>query len=753
MPPTIAALRRQLLRIRLSTRIAGISAATLVLTIAVVGFFARSQIADATLRAQLTQADDRLSFALSTARALLDDAAPGAWTLVRPAGGDTALAFYNGNGRKDPYRTTESVSALLAKGTTPVIGRAVVQHALDRATEITGAEFTVAVRLPPRASATPSADPTVGSAPMGRALRLATTVTRPDAHGRPTRAVFTVMPAQDTATHRPAGAGAAFASGRAYHGRATVAGVDEFTQYLPITDASGAVIGIIYAGFPFAPYAASARNAAGHAANVVVAAAALCAVLGCALLWGFTRRALGPLTALSTVARRVAVGDLDASVPTLERDDEVGQVSAAFAAVTAAERAFADVATRLAAGDTSVACVARSANDRLGAGFASLGATLQRLASDVSSLATAAEAGRLSERADATRYEGAFAELVAGMNRALSAVESPVQATRAVLERVADRDLSARMTGEYHGAYGSIQTALNGAVGTLDGALAQVRAAAGEVATAGEQITAGSRTLAQGSSAQASSLQTVAGRIERVTAAARSSAASAGDARNLAEQARERAAGGVVRMERLSESMAEMRRSSEATAQIVRTIDEIALQTNLLALNAAVEAARAGDAGRGFAVVAGEVRALAQRSAEAARQVATLIAQGTETAVRSVALNAEVVGSLREINADVDQMAGRVGEITAASSAQADDVAHISTEVAQVHRVTERTAAGADDAANAAGVLVRQSAALSAMVERFHLSGSIAGTVSAPAERAEVVRAAAGRRRARALAS
>ena len=722
MPPTLPALRHLLLRIRLSTRIAGISAATLVVTIAVVGCLARSQIADATLRAQLTQADDRLSFALRTARALLDDTAPGAWTLIRPVAGDTTVAFYNGNGRKDPFRTAEPVSALLAKGTTPVLGRASVQHALDRATEITGAEFTIALRLPPRPGAHGSVDPTVGLAPMGRALRLATTVTRPDAHGHPARAVFTVMPTQDTAKHQIAGAGAAFASGHTYHGRAMVAGVDAFTQYVPLTDASGATIGIIYAGFPFAPYAESARAAATHATDVVVAAAALCAILGCAVLWGFTRRSLGPLTALSAVARRVAVGDLETSIPRIEREDEVGQVAAAFAAVTAAEQAFADLATRLAAGDISRECVPRSANDRLGAGFASLSATLRQLAGDVSALATAAEAGRLSERADATCYRGAFADLVAGMNRALSAVESPVQETRAVLERVADGDLATRMTGEYHGAYASIQTALNVAVDTLDGALAQVRAAATEVASAGEQITMGSRTLATDSSAQASSLEAVTGRVDRVTDAARRSAAGAHDARHIAEQARERAASGVVRMERLSESMAEMRRSSEATAQIVRTIDGIALQTNLLALNAAVEAARAGDAGRGFAVVADEVRALALRSATAAQQVATLIAEGTQNAERSVALNDEVVASLVEINVNVEQVAGRVGDITAASSAQAADVAHISREVAQVHHVTQRTAASASVAAHAAGVLVRQSAALTAMVAQFRLS-------------------------------
>ena len=729
-------------RARLSTRIAGISAATLVLTVAVVGFLARSQIADATLRTQLAQADDRLAYALRTAHVLLDEEAPGAWTLARPAHGDTVLAFFNGNGRKDAYRTSESITALLTKGTTPVLGRPAVAHALERATGITGAEFTIAERLPPAPGVHPSLDPTVGDAPAGRALRLATTVTRPDAQGRPTRATLTVMPTRDTAQRQLAGAGAAFTTGVTYHGRATVAGVDEFTQYQPITDATGRVIGIIYAGFPFAPYAESARIAAAAATNVVVGAAAVCAILGCLVLWAFTHHALGPLTGLSAVARRVAVGDLETSVPALDRDDEVGQVAAAFAAVISAEQAFADVATQLATGDTSTSCAPRSPNDRLGSGLASLTSTLQQLAADVSSLATAAEAGRLGERANATRYHGAFADLVASMNGALSAVARPVQETRVVLERVAERDLSARMTGEYHGAYASIQTALNTAVETLDNALAQVQTAAHEVAAAGGQITEGSRTLAAGSSAQVESLQAVAASVDRVSAAAHRSAGSAQDARALAEQARDHAANGVAHMGRLSDAMAETRRSSEATSLIVRTIDALAIQTNLLALNAAVEAARAGDAGRGFAVVAEEVRALAGRSADAAQQVATLIATETQSATRSARLNAEVLASLREINADVDQVAGRVGDITDASRAQADDVTHISAEVVRVHGVTQRAAASAEAAAQAAAVLTRQSAALTTMVGQFQLSTGIPPALSAP-EAPRPVRSAA----------
>jgi methyl-accepting chemotaxis protein len=211
----------------------------------------------------------------------------------------------------------------------------------------------------------------------------------------------------------------------------------------------------------------------------------------------------------------------------------------------------------------------------------------------------------------------------------------------------------------------------------------------------------------------------VAASLQETTASARQSATNALEARGLAERARASAAAGVTRMDRLSEAVGEIKQSSDATAKIVKTIDEIAFQTNLLALNAAVEAARAGEAGRGFAVVAEEVRALAQRSAAAARETAALIDQGAQSAERGLTLNGDVRRSLEEISAQVERVTDVVAEITAASEQQATGVAQVNQAVTQMNHVTQQVAANAEESAGASAELASQAASLTALAAAF----------------------------------
>jgi methyl-accepting chemotaxis protein len=350
-------------------------------------------------------------------------------------------------------------------------------------------------------------------------------------------------------------------------------------------------------------------------------------------------------------------------------------------------------------------------------------AAVQAVVGQTATLIAAADAGVLATRGDPERFEGSFRELVAGLNGVLDAVVAPITEASAVLQRVAGRDVSARMQGSYRGDFAAMQQALNTAAANLDAALGRVNAAAEQVSAAGAQIQSGSESLARGASEQASNLEEVAASLQETASTARQSATSALEARGLAERARASAAEGVTRMDRLSEAVGEIKQASDATAKIVKTIDEIAFQTNLLALNAAVEAARAGDAGRGFAVVAEEVRALAQRSAAAARDTTALIEQGARSADRGLALNGDVLRSLGEISTQVERVAAVVSEIAAASEQQATGVAQVNHAVEQMNGVTQQVAANAEESASASAELATQAATLTALAAAFTVTG------------------------------
>jgi len=244
------------------------------------------------------------------------------------------------------------------------------------------------------------------------------------------------------------------------------------------------------------------------------------------------------------------------------------------------------------------------------------------------------------------------------------------------------------------------------------------------VAAAGTQITSASQSLAQGASEQAAGLEEIASSSTEFSSMAAQTAGNTGEALTLAQQAHEHVQQGQERMAKLTDAVGEIQNGSRATAKIVKTIEEIAFQTNLLALNAAVEAARAGDAGRGFAVVAEEVRALALRSAAAAKSTASLIEQGLANSDRGVSLNSDVLTSLRQVQEQVQSVTNIVAEIYAATAQQADGVRQINGAVDTLNTSTQQVAANAEESASTAEELSSQARMLLATVGTFRLPAS-----------------------------
>ncbi|MFO0735336.1 MAG: methyl-accepting chemotaxis protein [Labilithrix sp.] len=339
-------------------------------------------------------------------------------------------------------------------------------------------------------------------------------------------------------------------------------------------------------------------------------------------------------------------------------------------------------------------------------------------------------------------------ELAAMVARDAAVADAFLKEAGGVLERMASRDLTARIDGEYTGPYLRLKELLNGAISNLERTLGQVNAASQQVAVACNEITSASQTLAQATSRGASTIEEVSHSLQEMASMATQNARNSQEARTLAEAARGAADKGAQSIGRLAQSIEKIKSSSDETAKIVKTIDDIAFQTNLLALNAAVEAARAGDAGRGFAVVAEEVRNLAMRSAEAARVTAQLIDGSVKNAEAGVEFNAEVLQNLSEITTRVARVGDVMNEIATASEAQSHAVGQVTSSMDELSKLTQQNAATSEETAAASEELSGQAGSLLDLVSEFVL-----GDDESPAERVpqRTVEARSSRQRARSL--
>ncbi|HLP25547.1 MAG TPA: Cache 3/Cache 2 fusion domain-containing protein, partial [Acidobacteriota bacterium] len=261
--------------------------------------------------------------------------------------------------------------------------------------------------------------------------------------------------------------------------------------------------------------------------------------------------------------------------------------------------------------------------------------------------------------------------------------------------------------------------------------IASLRGSSDEITVAAGQMADSSQSLAQGASEQAAALEETSASLEEMRTMTERNAENASSANSLANKTRQSADSGAVDMQAMDQAMRAIKASSDDIAKIIKTIDEIAFQTNILALNAAVEAARAGEAGAGFAVVAEEVRALAQRSAAAAKETASKIETAISTTAQGVALSERVAKVLGEIVQQVRALDRLVTEVATASKDQSQGVAQINRAVTQVDQVVQSNAANAEEGAAAAEELNAQANALRNAVQALQ---ELVGGAANPAD-------------------
>ena len=362
--------------------------------------------------------------------------------------------------------------------------------------------------------------------------------------------------------------------------------------------------------------------------------------------------------------------------------------------------------------------------DEIGPALNKMIETIKNLVGELNILTTSAMQGKLNVRGNEEAFNGAYHDIIHGVNKTLDGVMGPINEASEVLERIAGKDMTARIRSDYKGDHAKIKESLNLAVENLDKALQQVAIGADQVGAASLQVSSGGQSLSQGASEQASSLEEISSSLQEMSSMTKQNAISAREAKGVAEEAHGSADKGVESMNRMSMAINKIKLSSDATAKIVKTIDEIAFQTNLLALNAAVEAARAGDAGRGFAVVAEEVRNLAMRSAEAAKNTANLIEEAVKNSENGVAINSEVLKNFQEITDKINKVSQVVAEIAAASDQQDQGISQVNKAVEQLNLLTQQNAANAEESASAAEQMSSQSEQMQSMVAGFKLTVS-----------------------------
>ena len=408
----------------------------------------------------------------------------------------------------------------------------------------------------------------------------------------------------------------------------------------------------------------------------------------------------------------------------------------------------------------------RSENDRLVPAFIKMMETIKDLTEEIKVLAHAAAEGNLHARGDAGKFKGEYTSIITGINEVINAAATPLQEVKDVMVQMSQGNLHASVKGSYKGDYlilansvnetastlknvvneisnillkiaqndlnienvraykgdfALISDSLNKIIGSLNLVMREINEAAEQVAAGSEQIANASQALSQGSEEQASSIEEITASIAEMAEQVKQNAVNATQADDLSLAAKNKALKGNEQMKEMLQAMHDINESSTSISKIIKVIDDIAFQTNILALNAAVEAARAGQYGKGFAVVAEEVRNLAQRSANAAKETTAMIEGSIEKVGMGMEIANNTAQALNEIVESISKAAELVSQISIASNEQASAISQVNLAIEEVSQVVQNNSATAEESASASEELSSQAEMLRQMVSKFKL--------------------------------
>ena len=341
---------------------------------------------------------------------------------------------------------------------------------------------------------------------------------------------------------------------------------------------------------------------------------------------------------------------------------------------------------------------------------------------EIEHLVQGVKAGDLSTRINMSDKQGFAKTLSSGINELADVIERVLSDINRVMEAMAEGDLTSSITNDYQGVYAECKNNINGTLTNLSNFIVQIRDAADFIDSSAREIASGNDNLSQRAEQQAASLEQTAASMQQLASTVKNNAESTKQANQVVSLATSHAQKGGNIVNSAISAMQDINESSNEIAEIISVIDEIAFQTNLLALNASVEAARAGEHGRGFAVVAVEVRNLAQRSANAAKQSSDLIQNSVQKVRAGTAFVNETGAALTEIVNSVAQVGDCVAQIASASAEQTAGIDQVNQAVAQMDDITQQNAALAEQAAAGSIAMSDQSAQMSKLLGFFKVN-------------------------------